>query len=200
MLLEAFIVGKSAKFWILIQKMLEILGMICFFWRVSIFCFSFSKLFTLLPSQSSIHLLHLRQWVGNVSCLELLFGRGTGYWHSVHSLQDGTDQEVFLSCLESQKAGQFPSAHSITHPTSLAPSCLRNWSGVPMLATIITLVPKWTVAHCTWSLSMLVLCCQVCFPESWCTMISSNIIRLEGAEGIIIVSLATLTKRLLILH
>lgn len=27
MLLEAFIVGKSTKFWILIQKMLELIGM-----------------------------------------------------------------------------------------------------------------------------------------------------------------------------
>lgn len=126
MLLEAFIVGKSAKFWILIQKMLELIGMICFFWRVSIFCFSLSKLFTFLPSQSSIHLFHLRQGVGKVSYLELLFGRATGYCYSVHSLQDETDQAVFLSCLRLQKAGQFPSAQSITRPTSLVPSCLQN--------------------------------------------------------------------------
>lgn len=149
MLLEAFIVGKSAKFWILIQKMLELTGMICFFWRVSIFCFSFSKLFTFLPSQSSIHPSRLRQWVDKVACVELLFGRAAGYCNNVHSLQDGTDQALFLSCLKSHKAGQFPSAHSITHPTSLAPSSLQNWSGMPMLATIITLVQneQWPISH-----------------------------------------------------
>lgn len=185
MLLEAFIVGKSAKFWILIQKMLELIGMICFFWRVSIFCFSFSKLFTFLPSQSSIHPLQLRQWVGKVACLELLFGRAAGYCNNAHSLQDGTDQALFLSCLKLQKAEQFPSAHSITHPTSLAPSSLQNWSGMPMLATIITLVQKWTVADFTWILSMLIMYCQGFFLKLWCTVISSNIIRMEGTKAII---------------
>lgn len=165
MFLEAFIVGKSAKFWILIQKILELIGMICFFWRVSIFCFSFNKLFTFLPSQSSIHLLHLRQWVGQIACLELLFGRATGCCYNVHSLQDGTDRAVLLSCLKLQKARQFLSARSTKNPTSLAHSCLQNWSGMQVLATIITLVPKWTVADCTGSLSMLVPHCQVCFPN-----------------------------------
>lgn len=102
MLLEAFIVGKSAKFWILIQKMLELIGMICFFWRVSIFCFPFIKLFTFLPSQSSTHLLYLRQWVGSVACLELLLGNATGYcWNVLSTLNvemfiEGWD---WLSCI-----------------------------------------------------------------------------------------------------
>lgn len=125
----------------------------CFFWRESIFCFSFNKLFTFLTSQNSIHLLHDRQWVGKVACLELLFGRATGCCYNVHSLQDGTDQALFLSCLKLQKAGQFPSARRITHPISLAPS----WSGMQVLAIIITLVQseQWPIAHGA-------LACQYC--------------------------------------
>lgn len=107
MLLEAFLVGKSAKFWILIQKMLELIGMICFFWRVSIFCFSFNKLFTFLPSQSSIHLLHLRQWVGQIACLELLFGRATGCCYNVHWCRMGLIEPCFWAASSCKKQDNF---------------------------------------------------------------------------------------------
>jgi len=95
---------EPAKFWILFLHNSELISMICFFWRVSIFCFCFNKLLTVLPSQSSIHLLHLRQCIGEAACLKLIFrnGKRLSLQSTSAHCRMGLDPAVFLSLCSTQ--------------------------------------------------------------------------------------------------
>ena len=124
---------EPAKFWILFQQISELISMMCFFWRVSIFCFSFNKLFTFLPSQSSIHLLHLRQWIGEAACLKLFLGMAIGCCYSQCPLIAGWDwikwcswahallEETMPQAAESRTLSLCPQ-HYISHLCSCFPS------------------------------------------------------------------------------